>query len=313
VNYNSKKGSLAMKKMIILLCLIALGFLLAIVAYDDSTKLSAELRSLKTELEPIKAALRKTESERDGLKTKVAAEQQDNKQLQQKVNELTSSCEQLQKRLGKLTFLTDQSRQQLAEIIDVRDKLKKQVVELTGLHNKLQQQCNELSASNNQLNKQVKELTKMRDEAVAKAQTARKRIEILAAMLDSERQERLTITNQAQDDKQTVMNEISEHPAAATEVSRPSVVPSQLVGRPTCHNFNTTRPWILPGQTSILSWQIANADQIRIEPGIGSVSALGSVAVKPSAATTYTLIATNKAGESRITCRIEVGDNPSVQ
>jgi hypothetical protein len=31
-----------MKKMILLLCLIALGFLLAIVAYDDSTKLSAE-------------------------------------------------------------------------------------------------------------------------------------------------------------------------------------------------------------------------------------------------------------------------------
>jgi predicted nucleic acid-binding Zn-ribbon protein len=308
-----------MKKMILLLCLIALGFLLAIVAYDDSTKLSAELRSLKIELDPIKAALQKTESERDSLKAKFAIEQQNNEQLQKKVNELNSSCEQLQKRLGKLTFLSDQSRQQFAEIISVRDKLKKQVVELNDSRNKLRQQYNELSASNNQLNKQVKELTQARDESAAKAQAAQKRIGILAAMLDSERQglieqqERLTVTNQAQGDKQPLMNETSEHPAAVTEVSRPSADPSQLVGRPTCHSFNTTRPQILPGQTSILSWHVSNADQIRIEPGIGSVSALGSVAVKPSTATTYTLIAINEAGQSRITCRIEVGDNPSVQ
>jgi uncharacterized protein (DUF3084 family) len=308
-----------MKKMIILLCLIALGILLAIVAYDDSTKLSAELRSLKTELEPIKAALQKTESERGNLEATFAIEQQDNEQLQKKVNELTSSCEQLQKRLGKLTFLTDQSRQQLAEIISVRDSLKKQVAELSDSRNKLQQKYDELSASSNQLNKQIKDLTEARDEAVARAQAAQKRIEILAAMLDSERQnllerqERLTVTNQAQDDKQAVMNEISENPAAVTEVRRPSVVPSQLVGRPTCHSFNTTRPQILPGQTSILSWQVANADQIRIEPGIGSVSALGSVAVKPSTATTYTLIATNKAGQSRVTCRIDVDDNSHAQ
>lgn len=308
-----------MKKMIILLCLIALGFLLAIVAYDDSTKLSAELRSLKIELEPIKAALQKTESERDSLKAKFAIEQQDNEQLQKKVNELTSSCEQMQKRLGKLTFLSDQSRQQLTEIISDRDRLKKQVVELTDSRNKLQQQCNELSASNNQLNKQVKELIRAHDQAVARAQAAQKRIEILAAMLDSERQElierqeRLTVTNQAQDDKQPPMIGISEHPAAVTEVRRTSVVPSQLVGRPTCHSFNTTRSQILPGQTSILSWQIANADQIRIEPGIGSVSALGSVAVKPSTATTYTLIATNKAGQSRATCKIDVDDGSQTQ
>jgi peptidoglycan hydrolase CwlO-like protein len=305
-----------MKKMIILLCLIALGFLLAIVAYDDSTKLSAELRNLKTELEPIKAALQKTRSERDSLEAKVAVEQQDNKQLQQKVNELTSSCEQLQKRLGKLTFLTDQSRQQLAEIIDVRDKLKKQVVELTDLRNKLQQQCNELSASNNQLNKQVKGLIQAHDEAVARAQAAQKRIEILAAMLDSERQnllerqERITVTNQAQDDKQPVMTEISEHPDAVTEVRRPSIVPSQLVGRPTCHSFNTTRPQILPGQTSILSWQVSNADRIFIEPDIGQVSSLGSRAVDPSKTTTYTLIAINQEGKIIETCKVEVSKNP---
>jgi predicted nucleic acid-binding Zn-ribbon protein len=308
-----------MKKTLILICLIVLGFLLALFAYDDSTKLSAELESIKAELKPLKTDLRKTTNERDNLKAEVAEVQRDREQLQQKVNELTGSCEQLQKQVEKLTFTNDQSRQQLAEIIDARDKLNKQVVELTDLRDKLRQQNDELTASNSQLSRQVKELTVLRDEAVVEAETARKRIEVIAAMMDSGKQEfdrqrdDKTLTNQVQEGKKPPMIEISKQPAAVTEVSKSAIVPTRLVGCPTCHSFNTTRSRIMPGQTSILSWQIANADRIHIEPGIGTVSALGSVAVKPSTATTYTLIATNKAGESRVTCRIEVGDSPNVQ
>lgn len=308
-----------MKTMFILICLIALGFLLALVAYDDSTRLSAELESVMAELGPLKATLGETESERDNLKVKADAERQNNEQLQKKVNELTGSCEQLQKQLDKLTFLSDQSRQQLAEIIDTRDKLKEQVVELTGSRDKLRQQNDELATSNSQLSKQVKELIVSRDEAITEAETARKRIEVLVAMMDSgkqepgRRQDDKVLTNQVQGGKEPTMVEISEQPAAVTEVNRPAVVPDRLSARPTCHCFNTTRSRITPGQTSILSWQIANAGRIRIEPGIGPVSALGSIAVKPSTATTYTLIATNKAGESRVKCRIEVGDSPAVQ
>lgn len=308
-----------MKTMFILICLIALGFLLALVAYDDSTKLSAELKSVKAELGPLKATLGKTESERDNLKEQVTAERKNNEQLQQKVNDLTGSCEQLQKQLEKLTFLSDQSRQQLAEIIDTRDKLKEQVVELTGSRDKLRQQTDELAASNSQLGKQVKELIVSRDEAIAEAETARKRIEMLAAMMDSgkqgpgRQQDDKALANQVQEGKEPPMIEISEQPAAVTEDSKSAVVPGRLSERPICHSFNTTRSRITPGQISILSWQIANADRIRIEPGIGPVSALGSVAVKPSTTTTYTLIATNKAGESRVKCRIEVGNNPDIQ
>jgi predicted nucleic acid-binding Zn-ribbon protein len=301
-----------MKKILILICMVALGFLLALTAFGNNTQQSAELKSVKAELEQLKAAFEKTRSERDNLNVKVADEKREHEQLQQKVNELTGSCEQLQRQVEKLTFSSDQSRQQLAEIIDTRDKLKKQVAELTGSCEKLRQQNDELAASNSQLSKQVKELSESRDEAVAEVQKARKRIEILVAMLDSnkkelyEQQDDRVVTNKAPEDKEPPMVEITGYPVSVNEVSRPAVIPARLIECPTCHSFNTTRSHIMPGQTSILSWQVSNADRIRIEPGMGSVSALGSVVVKPSTATTYTLIATNKAGESRVTCTIEV-------
>ena len=218
----------------------------------------------------------------------------------------------MQEQVEKLIFSNNQSRQQLAEIIDVRDKLTKQLAELSGLRDKLQHRLSELYDANIRLSRQVKKLTESRDEAVAKAQTAREGIEILVAMLDSEKQksregqDKLTVTNQAQEDTQPPMIKISEHPSEFAEVSRPAVAPSLLDERPTCHSFATTHPRIMQGQSSILSWQVARADRIRIEPGIGSVSALGSVTVKPSKTTTYTLIAANKVGENRITCRIEI-------
>jgi peptidoglycan hydrolase CwlO-like protein len=320
-----KERSQTMKKTLILVCLIVVGFLLALFAYDDSTKLSAELESVKAELEPLKADLEKTENERDNLKTQAAELQRDREQLQAKVNELTSSSEQLQKQVEKLSFSNDQSRQQLAEIIDTRDKLKKQVAELTGSRDKLQQQSyglltenDELAASNDQLNKQVKELTVSRDEALAEAETARKRIEELVAMMDSGKQEPgqqqdgKAVATQAEEGTEPPMIAISEIPEAATDVNQPAG-PNQPGERPTCHSFDTARPRIMPGQAAILSWQVTNADRIRIEPDVGTVSALGSVVVRPSKAITYTLIATNKAGESRMTCRIEVGEKDAVK
>jgi peptidoglycan hydrolase CwlO-like protein len=308
-----------MKKMLVLICMIALGFLLALTACDNNTEQSAQLESVKAELEQLEAALKNTEDERDNLKVKLAVEQRVHEQLQEKVKELTLTRDQLQKQIEKFTFTCDQSRQQLTEIIETRDKLKKQLVDLSDSRDMLQRRYNELNTSHNQLSKQVQILTESRDEAVAQAQTAQKRIEILVSILDSEKREfleqqgRLTVTSQAQENTQPPVIEISEYPVAPAELNRPAVIPSQVGGRPVCHSFNTTRPRIMPGQTSILSWQVSNADQIRIEPDVGQVHALGSVAVKPSTATTYTLIAENKAGESKMTCRIEVGDSPTIQ
>lgn len=176
----------------------------------------------------------------------------------------------------------------------------------------LQRKVLELTASQNQLSKQVEKLAELRDEAVAKAQTAQKRIEVLVAMQDSEkqkyheRQDRLSVTNQAQNDKQPSKIETSEYTIASPEVSQPAAITSQAGECPVCNSFDTTRPWIKPGQTSMLSWQVSNADRIRIEPDIGRVSALGSRAVNPPRTTNYTLIAANGAGEKRQTCRVEV-------
>ena len=50
------------------------------------------------------------------------------------------------------------------------------------------------------------------------------------------------------------------------------------------------------GQTSTLAWSTTNATSVRIDPGIGTVTASGTRAVTPSATTTYTLTATNAAG-----------------
>jgi peptidoglycan hydrolase CwlO-like protein len=300
-----------MKKMLFIVCMIALGFLFALATFDNTSAESAESESVKAELEQLKADLVKAKGEKDNLNAKVAVEQRNREQLQEKIDELASSRKQLQKLVEKFTFTCDQSRQQLEEIIDSRDKLKKQVVELSSSRDKLQRQYAELVTSHNQLRKQVEKLVELRDEAVAQAQTAQKRIEVLVAALDSERQkyreqqDRLTVTNQAQGYKQPVRIATREYPPAAT-VKRPVVAPSQVDGRPICQSFSTTRPWIMPGQTSTLSWQVSNADRISIEPDIGLVSALGSRAVDPSKTTTYTLIAANRNGESIEKCKVEV-------
>jgi general secretion pathway protein D len=77
---------------------------------------------------------------------------------------------------------------------------------------------------------------------------------------------------------------------------------------PNVYSFTAMRPQINPGQSSTLSWSISNADSVRIEPGIGIVGTLGSRVVTPTKTTTYTLIAQNETGESRVTKQIEVRD-----
>jgi FtsP/CotA-like multicopper oxidase with cupredoxin domain len=80
----------------------------------------------------------------------------------------------------------------------------------------------------------------------------------------------------------------------------------ETVERPTIHSFNTARVKISKGQSATLSWHVSHSDRIRIEPDIGSVSALGSKNIKPSKTTTYTLTATNRGGETVETCKVEV-------
>jgi len=62
------------------------------------------------------------------------------------------------------------------------------------------------------------------------------------------------------------------------------------------------------GQSSQLCWQVSGATSIAIAPGGGSnLNPTGCIAVSPSATTTYTLTATNAAGQIQANATINVG------
>ncbi|MHC4557310.1 MAG: hypothetical protein ACYTFW_10415 [Planctomycetota bacterium] len=277
-----------MKQILILICMIAFGFPIALTGCDNSAEQKAEFESLKAELAGLKAALKRIRSERDDLKARVDVVAQTRDQLQKQVNELTSSHDLLQEQLDKLA--------------GSRDRLQEQHAKLTGSHNQLQGQLAELTGSRNQLQERVDELTKSRNAAVAKAQTAQGRLDKLTAQLQAE-------TEKAREQQDQLIAAIpTDQAGEGIETYRIEVSKG-----PNIHSFDTSRPRIKAGHSSTLSWQVSKADRIRIEPGIGPVSTLGSRIVKPSTTTTYTLIATNKEGESRETCRVEVSEDPIIR
>lgn len=63
-------------------------------------------------------------------------------------------------------------------------------------------------------------------------------------------------------------------------------------------SFSAEPTQITAGETTTLRWEVENAENLVIEPGVGEVNPnLRSVQVKPEATTTYRLIARNRYGE----------------
>jgi hypothetical protein len=56
-------------------------------------------------------------------------------------------------------------------------------------------------------------------------------------------------------------------------------------------SFNASPSTILPGNPTLLSWEVAGADNVQIDNGIGTVEAKGSRSVSPQWTTTYVLSA----------------------
>ena len=54
------------------------------------------------------------------------------------------------------------------------------------------------------------------------------------------------------------------------------------------------RDAINAGETAVLRWEVVNAAEVRIEPGVGRVEAQGRFPVTPQATTTYRIFATAK-------------------
>lgn len=73
------------------------------------------------------------------------------------------------------------------------------------------------------------------------------------------------------------------------------VVPAK-VGLPVINSFAADPGSISTGSTAVLNWNISNAASVDIDPGVGTVEAVGTVSVAPTKTTVYTLTAYNKVG-----------------
>jgi uncharacterized coiled-coil DUF342 family protein len=265
-----------MRKILILACVGALGLPLALTGCD--TRQKAELERTRAELASTKAALEKVGKEQGDLKAKMDAVAQARDGLAKQVNELTTARDHLQ--------------QTLTEVGGSRDKVQQQLAEMTSARDKVQQQISELTASQNQLREEFNTVTKSRDAAAAEAQKAQKRIDELTAQWQAEIKK---------------VRDLQEQSAAGNQTKEGGQTAGvEAIESPTIHSFATMQPRISQGQSSTLSWRVSNANRVRIEPDIGPVGTLGSRTIAPSKTTTYTLIAINEAGESRVTRRIEV-------
>lgn len=65
--------------------------------------------------------------------------------------------------------------------------------------------------------------------------------------------------------------------------------------KPTINSFTATPTTVVAGRSTTLTWAVNGATSLKITPGIGAVTGT-SVAVTPTANTTYTLTATNAGG-----------------
>jgi peptidoglycan-associated lipoprotein len=70
--------------------------------------------------------------------------------------------------------------------------------------------------------------------------------------------------------------------------------------------FTATPDTIEPGETVVLQWSSLRADEAVIEPGAGTVPLKGSLEVRPTADTTYTLWLRGPGGENTATARVTV-------
>jgi hypothetical protein len=75
---------------------------------------------------------------------------------------------------------------------------------------------------------------------------------------------------------------------------------------PTIDNFSFNTDSIIAGQSTILAWNVTGATSVSINPSIGTVSSTGKQSVSPGMTTTYTLTASNSAGNSTASTTVTV-------
>lgn len=83
-------------------------------------------------------------------------------------------------------------------------------------------------------------------------------------------------------------------------------------GQPQIGSFEAFPTQIVAGGSSALSWETTDADTVTITPNIGEVATSGSTNVSPTAETTYTLTASNGAGDTTAQVTVDVVEALSI-
>ena len=82
--------------------------------------------------------------------------------------------------------------------------------------------------------------------------------------------------------------------------------PSISTALPIINSFTAMPPSVSTGSSSMLSWDVANATSVNINPYVGAVSASGHTYVSPMVTTNYTLTASNAGGATTATVQVAV-------
>jgi hypothetical protein len=96
-----------------------------------------------------------------------------------------------------------------------------------------------------------------------------------------------------------VANKMSQSARKSVTVTVTGILPS--IG-----HFGFNNDSIFAGQSTTLSWNVTGATSVSINPNIGTVSSSGSQSVSPALTTTYTLTASNSAGNPTALATINV-------
>ena len=79
---------------------------------------------------------------------------------------------------------------------------------------------------------------------------------------------------------------------------------------PVINSFTADPTSITAGESSTLSWSVSGATTVAIDQGVGNVGLTGTRTVSPTTTTTYTLEASNRAGNSTATVQVTVSAPP---
>ncbi|MGH9674078.1 MAG: PKD domain-containing protein, partial [Bryobacteraceae bacterium] len=91
------------------------------------------------------------------------------------------------------------------------------------------------------------------------------------------------------------------------------IVTTRDIPRARINRFAAVPDRVVAGGASTLSWEVENADEVTITPGIGTVDRVrGARTVNPTETTTYTLTARNRAGDTTAIATVTV-DRPGVR